>query len=41
VVLIDGETLADLMIDFDIGVSVSETYLVKKIDFDFFDEEGE
>jgi restriction system protein len=31
VVLIDGETLADLMIDFDIGVSVSETYVVKKI----------
>lgn len=41
VVLIDGETLADLMIDFDIGVSVSETYLVKKLDFDFFNEEGE
>ena len=41
VVLIDGETLADLMIDFDIGVSISETYVVKKIDFDFFNEEGE
>ena len=29
------------MIEFDIGVSVSETYVVKKIDFDFFNEEGD
>jgi restriction system protein len=41
VVLIDGETLSDLMIDYDVGVSVAETYLVKKIDLDFFNEEGE
>ncbi len=41
VVLIDGETLSDLMIDYNIGVSVAETYLVKKVDFDFFNEEGE
>jgi restriction system protein len=41
VVLIDGETLSDLMIDYSIGVSVAETYLVKKVDLDFFNEEGE
>jgi len=41
VVLIDGETLSDLMIDYNIGVSVAETYLVKKVDLDFFNEEGE
>jgi restriction system protein len=41
VVLIDGETLAEFMIDFNVGVSVAETYLVKKVDFDFFNEEGE
>ena len=41
VVLIDGETLPDLMIDYNIGVSVAETYLVKKVDLDFFNEEGE
>ena len=41
VVLIDGETLSDLLIDYNIGVSVAETYLVKKVDLDFFNEEGE
>lgn len=39
IVLIDGETLAKLMIDFDIGVSVKEKFVVKKIDFSYFDEE--
>jgi restriction system protein len=41
VVLIDGETVSELMIDYNIGVSVAETYLVKKVDLDFFNEEGE
>lgn len=41
VVLIDGATLSDLMIDYNIGVSVAETYLVKRVDLDFFNEEGE
>ncbi len=39
VVLIDGETLADLMIEYDIGVTVSETYKIKRVDHDFFEEE--
>ncbi|MED3269599.1 restriction endonuclease [Bacillus thuringiensis] len=39
IVLIDGETLAKLMIDYDIGVSVKEKFVVKKIDFSYFDEE--
>ncbi len=39
VVLIDGETLADLMIDYNVGVSVADTYLVKRVDFDFFNED--
>ena len=34
-------TLSDLMIDYNIGVSVAETYLVKRVDLDFFNEEGE
>ena len=38
VVLIDGQRLASLMIDFDVGVSVSAAYIVKKIDSDYFDE---
>ncbi len=35
--LIDGDELAELMIDFDVGVALSETYKVKKIDGDFFE----
>lgn len=38
VVLIDGKRLANLMIDFDVGVSVSASYVVKKIDSDYFEE---
>jgi len=37
VVLIDGERLAQLMIDFDIGVSKEKEYIVKKIDLDYFE----
>jgi restriction system protein len=38
VVLIDGKQLARLMIDFDVGVSVSASYVVKRIDSDYFEE---
>lgn len=38
VVLIDGEMLANLMIDFDVGVSISTTYALKRIDSDYFDD---
>lgn len=36
--LIDGETLADYMIDYNIGVSTVNTYELKKIDNDYFEE---
>lgn len=39
IVLIDGEQLAQLMIDYGIGVATARTYAVKKIDLDYFDEE--
>ena len=39
VVLIDGERLADLMIEHDLGVSVAATCQLKRIDSDFFSEE--
>lgn len=39
VVLVDGEKLAKLMIEFDVGVSTLNTYSIKKIDSDFFDED--
>lgn len=38
VVLIDGNKLAGLMIDFDVGVSASASYVVKRIDSDYFEE---
>ncbi len=37
VVLIDGARLADLMIEFDVGVSTVSTYTVKRVDTDFFE----
>jgi restriction system protein len=39
VVLIDGRRLAELMIDFNLGVALSARYELKKIDLDFFGEE--
>ena len=37
-VLIDGEMLAGLMIDHDVGVTLETSYKVKRIDSDYFDE---
>ena len=39
IVLIDGETLAQYMIDYNLGVSVQNVYEIKKIDSDYFEEE--
>ena len=39
VVLVDGERLASLMIDHNVGVSVRETYAVKRLDNDYFGDE--
>ncbi|MEJ7592150.1 MAG: restriction endonuclease [Planctomycetaceae bacterium] len=39
VVLIDGLKLAQLMIDFGVGVSRSQIYEIKRIDSDYFDVE--
>lgn len=38
IVLIDGVTLANLMVEYGVGVSVVARYEVKKVDSDFFDE---
>jgi restriction system protein len=38
VVLINGEKLANLMIDYNLGVSITSTVEIKKTDGDFFDE---
>lgn len=36
--LINGDELAKLMIDFDVGVSAVQTYVVKRLDSDFFED---
>lgn len=38
IVLIDGKQLADLMIDYDIGVNVVQTYKIKRLDSDYFED---
>lgn len=38
VVLVDGKQLAGLMIDFEVGVAPAATYVVKRIDSDYFEE---
>jgi restriction system protein len=39
IVLIDGRQLAELMIDFNVGVDPVISYQVKRITSDYFDEE--
>lgn len=39
VILIDGDRLADLMIQHNIGVSTSHAFIVKHIDGDYFEQE--
>lgn len=39
VVLIDGTRLAQLMIDFNVGVSLNQLYEIKRIDSDYFAED--
>ena len=37
VILIDGDRLGELMIEYDIGVSRAEEFVLKKIDTDYFE----
>lgn len=39
IVLIDGEQLAELMIDYNLGVTVQQSYEVKRLDNDYFGDE--
>ena len=38
IVLIDGKQLTEYMIDKNIGVTLEESYFIKKLDQDYFDE---
>lgn len=39
IVLVDGNQLTELMIEYNLVVSVVETYVVKRVDYDFFNDE--
>lgn len=39
IVLIDGDKLADLMIEYELGTSTKSVYKIRKIDMDYFNEE--
>ena len=39
IVLIDGPMLAELMMDFGLGVSTKDVYTVKRLDTDYFEED--
>ncbi len=39
VILIDGSQLTGLMIDYGVGVSTIESYEIKRLDSDYFEEE--
>jgi restriction system protein len=38
IILIDGQALAQYMIEFGVGVNTRKTYELKKVDFDYFTE---
>lgn len=39
IICIDGQKLVKLMLDFNVGIQVKNTYEIKQIDEDFFDEQ--
>jgi restriction system protein len=39
IVLIDGDRLSQLMIDHDLGVTTQQSYDIKRIDSDYFEDE--
>lgn len=41
IVLVDGEELTRLMIEYGLGVSTTYSYNIKKVDTDYFDEEND
>ena len=38
IILVDGQELAELMIEYNLGVSTNRVYEVKRIDTDYFNE---
>lgn len=40
VILIDGPQLSEYMFDYEIGVSTVDSYVVKRMDSDFFEDDA-
>lgn len=40
IILVDGQKLAQLMIEHEVGVSVQKTYQIKRIDSDYFSDDS-
>ena len=38
IILLDGDRLTELMIQYDVGVRVERTVAIKRIDIDYFEE---
>ncbi|MFT7821494.1 restriction endonuclease [Bacillus siamensis] len=38
IILIDGERLTDLMFNYNVGVSLENTFVIKRVDLDYFEE---
>ena len=39
IILVDGQKLTELMIEYGLGVTTQKTYLIKRVDSDYFAEE--
>ena len=39
IALVDGKRLAELMIEYNLGVTTTQVYEVKRVDSDFFNED--
>ncbi len=39
IVLIDGERLTELMLEYNLGVSIKQVFEIKALDTDYFSEE--
>ena len=41
IILVDGEKLTELMIEYNLGVSAQKTYQIKRIDSDYFSNDSQ
>lgn len=41
IILVDGHQLARLMVDYGVGVSIVETYELKRVNLDYFADEDD